>query len=137
MKTFTLSKRVKCRIGAQTVSIGRSIISYEDLTILIAAYLTCYPMRDHDARLRVLDDVRSAVIKEERPSGLKWIVLNFGLAKGCSILKHEKTNATPPLHAGTSIGTGLMAQPPQQRLHNGHGSYGRRPGARQTRAKLA
>jgi len=51
-------------------------LNMEDLAELTRLYLTVVPLGINDVRLRLLEEIRGAIVKSEKMTGMRWLVLN-------------------------------------------------------------
>lgn len=77
MKLFDLPNHKGCRIEGLNLRVGRVTLQPEDTAELVRVYLTSEPLIADDPRLKLLDEVRATVIKQDRPSGQRWLILFF------------------------------------------------------------
>lgn len=43
---------------------------------LCRIFLVATPLGKNDVRLKLMEQIRETVVREDRPSGLRWLVLN-------------------------------------------------------------
>lgn len=65
------------RVTSKGMTIGKTRvkINAHEMAVLFRAYLTGTPLEALDPRTVLVEDVRFSTIREDRPSGQKWIVI--------------------------------------------------------------
>lgn len=63
------------------LQVGMVVLKPEDTAAMVRIFMTATPLVKDDVRLLLIEEIRSSTVREDRPSGLRWIVL--GIARLC------------------------------------------------------
>lgn len=88
VKSFRLPNGTKCAVEGSHLHIGRTILTVQDIAQVVRIYFTEIPLQVDDARIKLIDEIREALVKEEPGTGRRWIVLDA--LRNVSLLKWRK-----------------------------------------------
>lgn len=88
VKSFTLPNGTKCAVEDSHLRIGRTVLAIPDIALVVRICFTEIPLQADDARLKLIDEIRESLVKEEPGTGRRWIVLDA--LRNVSLLKWRK-----------------------------------------------